>query len=352
MQISLFYFADDAGGSEPGYRLLLEGAQLADRLGLTAVWTPERHFSGFGGRYANPAVTGAAVAAVTSRIGVRAGSVAVPLHHIVRVAEEWAMVDQLSGGRAGLSLAPGGAMADFVLNPGAYPERKRLVTDAVERLRSFWRAEPYRTDAMEPGGRYTVTPAPVRGTLPLWLTTAGDPATFRAAGAARTGVLTHLMRQTLPELRERVSLYRRTLAESGSSWPGHVTLMVHTHVDVSAERARQQARGPLERYLVAAMGLLRPEAGTDGGRKARLAVRTAAGRYLGEDGLIGSVASLRPAVDRFREAGVDELACLVDFGLPVDAVLESVSRLGELAAGSRPQPVAGNARISSTARRK
>ncbi len=334
MQLSLFYFADQASRSEPGYQLLLDGARLADQLGLTAVWTPERHFSGFGGHYANPAVTGAAVAAVTSRIGIRAGSVAVPLHHLVRVAEEWAMVDQLSGGRAGLSLAPGGSKSDFVLNPGAYAERKRLVAAAVEQLRSLWRGEPHRTDAIEPGGRYPVSPTPFRAPLPLWLTTAGDPATFQAAGGARTGVLTHLMRQTLLELRERITLYRRALAEAGTAWPGHVTLMVHTYVDVSVERALERAREPLERYLVSAMGLLRPEAGANGGgrRAARLAVRTAADRYLGEDGLVGSVASLRPALDRYREAGVDELACLIDFGVPLDEAIEGIGRLGELAA--------------------
>ena len=331
MQISLFYFADETSDSESGYHLLLEGARMADRLGLTAVWTPERHFTGFGGRYPNPAVTGAAVAAVTERVGIRAGSVAVPLHHIVRVAEEWAMVDQLSGGRAGLSLAPGSAASDFVLNPQAYGERKRLAIDAVDQLRSLWRGEAYQSDAMEAGGSYTITPAPVKKRLPLWLTTAGDPATFRAAGLAGTGVLTHLMKQTLPELREQVGLYRRTLAESGSQWPGHVTLMVHTYVDESPSQAVELTRAPLERYLVSAMGFLRNQgASADTVRKARLAVQPAVKRYLGADGLIGSVPSLQPRLERFREAGVDELACLIDFGVPVEPTLEGLEHLSRL----------------------
>ena len=45
--------------------MLLEGAKFADANGFVAVWTPERHFHAFGGPYPNPAVTGAAVAAVT-----------------------------------------------------------------------------------------------------------------------------------------------------------------------------------------------------------------------------------------------------------------------------------------------
>ena len=56
------------------YELLLEGAKFADAHGFCAVWTPERHFHAFGGPYPNPSVTGAAVAAVTRNLGVRAGS--------------------------------------------------------------------------------------------------------------------------------------------------------------------------------------------------------------------------------------------------------------------------------------
>ena len=80
LDFSLFYFADDS--DQPGrdrYRLLLEGAKFADRNGFAAIWTPERHFHAFGGLYPNPSVTGAAVAAITERVGIRAGSVVLPL---------------------------------------------------------------------------------------------------------------------------------------------------------------------------------------------------------------------------------------------------------------------------------
>ena len=86
------------------YRLLLEGAKFADREGFTAVWTPERHFHAFGGLYPNPSVASAAIAALTTRVQIRAGSVVLPLHHPARVAEEWALVDNLSQGRVGISV--------------------------------------------------------------------------------------------------------------------------------------------------------------------------------------------------------------------------------------------------------
>ncbi len=108
MDFSLFYFGGDKGGDPADrYRLLMEGAKFADRNGFSAVWTPERHFHEFGGLYPNPSVTASAIAAVTENIAVRAGSVVLPLHDPLRVAEEWSIVDNLSHGRVGISIASG-----------------------------------------------------------------------------------------------------------------------------------------------------------------------------------------------------------------------------------------------------
>ena len=71
MDFSLFYFADAATSRRDPYRLLIEGARFADEHGLSAVWTPERHFHSFGGLYPNPAVTGAAIAAITLSLGAQ-----------------------------------------------------------------------------------------------------------------------------------------------------------------------------------------------------------------------------------------------------------------------------------------
>ena len=59
----------------------------------------------FGGLYPNPSVAGAALAAITERVDIRAGSCVLPLHDPIRVAEEWSLVDNLSNGRVGISFA-------------------------------------------------------------------------------------------------------------------------------------------------------------------------------------------------------------------------------------------------------
>ncbi len=65
------------------------------------MWTPERHFHSFGGLYPNPSVTSAALATI-ERVDLRAGGVVMPLHHPVRVAEEWSVVFNLSRPRRAL----------------------------------------------------------------------------------------------------------------------------------------------------------------------------------------------------------------------------------------------------------
>ena len=140
MRFSLSYFANDEEEmSGRKYRLLLEGARLADRRGFAAVWTPERHFHSFGGLYPSPAVTGAAIAAATTRIGIRAGSVVLPLHDPIRVAEDWAVIDNLSDGRVGVSFASGWHPDDFVLAPNQFPQRRELLRSGIEQVRALWR---------------------------------------------------------------------------------------------------------------------------------------------------------------------------------------------------------------------
>ena len=125
LSMSLFYFAAGEDTAGDGYRLLLESAKWADRIGFEAVWTPERHFHAFGGAYPNPSVLGAALAVATDRIRIRAGSVVAPLHSPARIAEEWAVVDNLSGGRVDISVRSGLATQRLRAQPGRVRGRTR-----------------------------------------------------------------------------------------------------------------------------------------------------------------------------------------------------------------------------------
>lgn len=341
MDFSLFYFANDSAADGDRYRLLLEGAKFADTNGFSAVWTPERHFHPFGGLYPNPSVTSAAIAAVTERVGIRAGSVVAPLHHPLRIAEEWSVVDNISGGRVGLSFASGWHADDYVLRPENYADRRQLLGEYVDTVRRLWRGE----SATFPNGvgdphEVRIFPPPVQKELPVWVTSAGSVETFRAAGRLGAGVLTHLLDQDIEGLAVKLTEYRKALAErpDADGWPGHVALMIHTYLDEDEDTAREVVREPLSDYMRSSLHLLLG-AQLDGRRKVDVSklstedvdfmVSRAFDRYF-DFGLLGTVAKATDAVERFRSIGVDELACLIDFGLPTDSVLSGLTHLAAL----------------------
>ncbi|HET8658654.1 MAG TPA: MupA/Atu3671 family FMN-dependent luciferase-like monooxygenase, partial [Micromonosporaceae bacterium] len=201
LQISLSYFANDEDElAGPKYKLLLDGARLADRRGFTAVWTPERHFHSFGGLYPNPTATSAALAAATTRVGIRAGSVVLPLHDPIRVAEDWAVIDNISGGRVGVSFASGWHPDDFVLAPDRFPQRHELLCAGIDQVRALWRGEAVRRgNGVGAQVEVAIRPRPVQAELPFWVTAAGSLDTFRLAGELGGGILTNLMAQSLDE---------------------------------------------------------------------------------------------------------------------------------------------------------
>src|SRR3954453_8146942 len=269
MDFSLFYFANDSAAEGDRYRLLMEGAKFADTHGFTAVWTPERHFHPFGGLYPNPAVTGAAIAAVTERVKIRAGSVVAPLHHPLRIAEEWSVVDNISGGRVGVSFAAGWHADDYVLRPENYQDRRELLTEYVQTVRSLWRGQSASfTNGVGDPHDVRIFPPPVQKHLPVWVTSAGGVETFRAAGRLGAGVLTHLLDQDIDGLAVKLTEYRKALADrpDADGWPGHVALMMHTYLDDDEDRAREPAGEPLREYMRSSLHLLL-NAQLDGRRK-------------------------------------------------------------------------------------
>src|SRR5262249_19977562 len=99
VDLSLIYFASGTSGPDDDkYMQVKESAIIADEAGFSAMWVRERLLFESGALYPGPWVRAGGLATIPRRIRLRAGSVVVPLHHPVHLAERWAMVDNLSGG--------------------------------------------------------------------------------------------------------------------------------------------------------------------------------------------------------------------------------------------------------------
>ena len=355
MEFSLYYWGNDDGAGRDKYRLLLEGAQFADQNGFCAVWTPERHFHAFGGPYPNPSVTGAAVAAVTRNLSVRAGSVVAPLHHPARIAEEWAVIDNLTNGRAGLAVASGWQPDDFVLRPeNTPPANKAAMSRNIDQIRRLWRGEAVEFPRQDGSLHGVVTqPRPVSPEIPIWVTIAGNPDTWREAGRLGCHVLTHLLGQSVDEVADKIRLYHAELRKAGHNPADFtVTLMLHTCLADTRDEARERARGPMKDYLRSAAGLIkqyawafpafkRPE-GVNNAFELDLGILDegeldeildfAFERYFTDSGLFGTIEDALARTDQLKRIGVTEIACLIDYGIPADPVLEGLRPLARVVA--------------------
>jgi natural product biosynthesis luciferase-like monooxygenase protein len=342
IQFSLYYFGSYEAEFNPNkYNLLFEGAKFGDRAGFTALWIPERHFHAFGGFSPNPSVLAAALARETQQIQLRSGSVVLPLHNPIRVAEEWAVVDNLSQGRVGIAFASGWHPQDFVLAPQFFGQHRELMFQEIETVQKLWRGEAIAVPDGK-GQRVEVKtyPQPMQSQLPSWITIVNNPDTYIRAGAIGANILTNLMGQSVEDLARNIALYRQSLAEHGyDPASGTVTVLLHTFVGNDLEQVREQARQPFGQYLTSSVGLLQNMVKSQGMKVDFEQLRdedrdfllaSAYKRYTETSALIGTPETCRQIIDHLQSIGVDEVACFIDFGIDEQTVLANLPHLQSL----------------------
>jgi natural product biosynthesis luciferase-like monooxygenase protein len=353
MGFGLFYFAADSGNVAGGnaYRLLTEGAKFADAHGFDAVWTPERHFHAFGGLYPNPAVTTAALSTITSRVQLRAGSVVLPLHNPLRVAEDWAVIDQLSNGRVGLSFASGWHVNDFAFMPDNFERRREIMLEHLDTVLKLWSGQKV---AVRNGAGATievsVLPRPVQARPPIWIASAGTVDTFILAGRIGANVLTNMLGQDLADLEAKFAAYRKSRREHGHEGDGIISVMLHPVVTDDSDPARELARRPFSDYLASSFDLVKmapkmfpafrqPSRSAEApvvdqsaytAEDMRALLDHAFERYFETAGLFGTPERALGMLERLADIGATEVACLIDFGIEADVVLDSLVHLERL----------------------
>jgi natural product biosynthesis luciferase-like monooxygenase protein/amino acid adenylation domain-containing protein/non-ribosomal peptide synthase protein (TIGR01720 family) len=335
--LSLFNFPAESNSDIDKYKLFHESAVFADKNNWQAVWIPERHFHSFGSLFPNPSVGASYIAALTTNVRIRAGSVVAPLHDPIRIAEEWSMVDNLSNGRVEVAFASGWHPNDFVFFPENFSNRYDSLNQAIETVDQLWSGGTIeRVDGSGNLTTLAIQPKPVQNSLPKWLTASGSPATFKAAGERGFRVLTHLLGQNLEELKEKIKIYREAWAASRHAGSPHVALMLHTYVGSDPGDIEVNAKPSFKKYLRTSLHLLNH---LDQDQKNGLdwkkldaneqddILEHAFQRYAGSSSLIVTAESLPERMAKIKEAGIDEFACLVDFGIARELVMESLVRL-------------------------
>jgi len=174
------------------YGATLDQAVFVEQLGLDSVWFTEHHFLHDGYLPAFQPLAGA-IAARTERVRISTDIAILPLYHPIRLAEEMAVLDNISGGRMELGVGMGYVPQEFDAFGVPFRNGVSMTEEAIDILRLAWGDEPfsyhgrrYRLDDVD------VHPKPVQsGGPPLWIAAVRKPGALRAA---RFG--THLLPQT------------------------------------------------------------------------------------------------------------------------------------------------------------
>src|SRR5215469_8928434 len=241
MDLGLVTFADLHPGvsAEERMRDLLEEARLADELGLTLFAVGEHHRPDY--LVSSPATALAAIAAVTNQIRLSSAVTVLSSEDPVRVFQQFAHVDLISGGRAEIMAGRGSFIESFPLFGYDLGDYDELFAEKLELLlairdgeRVTWHGK--HRAPLEGAG---VWPRPVQDPLPVWIAVGGTPrSAVRAATLGLPLVLAIIGGQT-GRFRPFADLYRHAWEETGQA--GEARLAINTHAFVAPTRREADA---------------------------------------------------------------------------------------------------------------
>ena len=232
MELGLATFADLAAGKSPEQRMreLLEEAELADQLGLDVFAVGEHHRPDF--LVSSPATVLAAIAARTERIRLSSAVTVLSSEDPVRVFQQFAELDLISGGRAEIMAGRGSFIESFPLFGYDLDDYDELFAEKLELLlairsstRVTWSGR--HRAPLENAGIY---PRPLQDPLPVWIAVGGSPQSAVRAGTLGLPLTIAIIGGQPARFRSFAELYRRSAAEAGHE----PVLAINTHAFVGA----------------------------------------------------------------------------------------------------------------------
>lgn len=224
---------------------IVDEAVYADELGYHSAWIGEHHFNSLG-VLSCPDLVLANVAARTKRIRLAPAVTVLPLHHPIRVAEQWATLDLLSNGRVDWAAGRGYDRREYEPFKVDFNDNQAIFEEGMELVGRLWSSGGERITHK---GKYyqfedvRITPQPVQKPIPSYVASFSKPSIELAA---RLGcglvVAPFAAAMTFGGLKQVEQLYHETCAKAGTK-PKRLMCSYFTHfADTKEQEAAQRAR--------------------------------------------------------------------------------------------------------------
>jgi len=224
---------------------ILDETVYADELGYHSAWIGEHHFNSLG-VLSCPDLVLAHAAARTQRIRLAPAVTVLPLHHPIRVAEQWATLDLLSSGRVDWAAGRGYDRREYEPFGVDFDDNQAIFEEGMALVQRLWAAGGERISHRGRHYRFEdvrITPQPLQKPIPSYVASFSRPSVELAA---RLGcglvVAPFAAAMTFGGLRQVAELYRESCAKAGTQ-PQRLMCSYFTHfADTPQEEAAQRAR--------------------------------------------------------------------------------------------------------------
>jgi alkanesulfonate monooxygenase SsuD/methylene tetrahydromethanopterin reductase-like flavin-dependent oxidoreductase (luciferase family) len=308
---------------------IVDEALYAEALGMHSAWIGEHHFSTLG-VLSCPDLALSYIAARTKRIRLAPAVTVLPLHHPIRVAEQWATLDLLSGGRVDFAAGRGYDRREYQPLGASFEDNQSIFEEGMEIVRRLWSSDaPYS----HRGRHYAfdsvaITPQPVQRPIPALVASFSQPSIELAA---RLGcgliVAPFAAAMTFGGLAQVHELYHAACARHGTT-PGRLMCSYFLHFADDAAQEQGARQRQIRYFRECAIPALPGDAATAPPSyryfismvERLLQVRP---EDLTENSvLLGSPAHVGDVLKKVEAAGFDEVILYVNVGLKPHAMVK------------------------------
>src|SRR5919108_1123193 len=327
VKFGIFIFGDNhpelRRSNQTYYDEVLTIAEWAEELGFVSFWLGEHHFYWYGTCVSPPAVI-AAIGQRTKKIRLGPAVSVLPFHHPLFVAEDYALADNLCGGRLNFAIGSGFSPVEYKTFGMSMEEARERYWEAFDIILKAWTQDSFSNAGkfyqIENGSLYM---KPLQKPMPpTWVAASSDETLIKAGqlGFPPMGI-PFARSNTIVDVKEKNNLFKESYFRAGHREEPDIIVALHVYLHPNEEDAVRFSRPHFERVLEYLRTYRRPGSKVpdfDNVRKEKLVV-------------FSSPERAQAIFSDYEKIGVRQVICIVNFGgVPMTDVRRTLELMSKM----------------------